>query len=71
VEEWLSFPEEQKRHFELQHKPVKVTYAQTAASCPLTSEISTQTVFIPHLTVIVQSFTPTNLGCKRTTYPHI
>jgi hypothetical protein len=43
VEEHLSFPEAQKRYFEVLPKQTKVTYAQAVASCHLTSKMSTQT----------------------------
>jgi hypothetical protein len=37
----------EKRYFDLQHKLLKVTYAQAAASHPLTSEMSIQTENAP------------------------
>jgi hypothetical protein len=44
VEEHLSFSEAEKKYFDLQPKPMKVTYAQAAASCPSTSKMLTETV---------------------------
>jgi hypothetical protein len=62
VEESLSFPEVQKRYFELQPKVVKVTYAQAAASCPSTTE--TYSVPAEPETGGLR-FTPTNPGYNQ------
>lgn len=43
VEERLTFPETRKWHFDLQTKPMKITYAQDGASRPSNSEMSTRT----------------------------
>lgn len=47
VEDCLSSPEVQKRYFELQPKPLRVTYAQDAVSYPTNSEIFTHTDSVP------------------------